>query len=148
MQTAKFVRGSGGQTEFVLRVKQAGNPNFRFLDPKDRLHLYFRWLVETNPQVSTLCMQLHCNISLGASCAPKSSNLESIFVCPISQTAVGRQLDVYLQAGCLPSVCPAQQAVASRCAWQLDRLLVSLKCLCQPSCCTTKVLALLICRTL
>ena len=59
MQTAKFVRGSGGQTEFVLRVKQAGNPNFKFLDPKDRLHSYFRWLVETNPQVSTLCMQLH-----------------------------------------------------------------------------------------
>lgn len=70
MQTAKFVRGSGGQTEFVLRVKQAGNPNFRFLDPEDRLHSYFRWLVETNPQVSTLCVHLHCNTNFSASCAP------------------------------------------------------------------------------
>lgn len=70
MQTAKFVRGSGGQTEFVLRVKQAGNANFRFLDPKDRLHSYFRWLVETNPQVSTLCVHLHCNTSLSASRVP------------------------------------------------------------------------------
>lgn len=44
-QTAKFVREVGGQTEFVLGVKQAANPAFAFLKTSDRLHLYFRWLV-------------------------------------------------------------------------------------------------------
>ena len=82
MQTAKFVRGSGGQTEFVLRVKQAENPNFRFLDPKDRLHAYFRWLVESNPQVSTLCMHLHCNIYLRAPRVPNRATLKACFACP------------------------------------------------------------------
>ena len=52
LQTAKFVRQAGGQTEFVLRVKQAGNPNFRFLEPNDQQHPYFRWLVATKPEVS------------------------------------------------------------------------------------------------
>ena len=83
MQTAKFVRGSGGQTEFVLRVKQAGNPNFRFLDPKDRLHSYFRWLVETNPQVSTFCLHLHSTSTLSASCDP-TEHLKECFASPVS----------------------------------------------------------------
>ena len=45
-QTAKFVREVGGQTEFVLGVKQAANPAFAFLKPSNRLHPYFRWLVK------------------------------------------------------------------------------------------------------
>lgn len=49
-QTAKFVREAGGQTEFVLSVRQAGNPNFCFLTPTDRLHPYYRWLVRVGPQ--------------------------------------------------------------------------------------------------
>lgn len=54
LQTAKFVRQAGGQTEFVLRVKQAANPNFKFLEPNDQQHAYFRWLVATKPEVSCL----------------------------------------------------------------------------------------------
>ncbi|DBA89641.1 TPA: hypothetical protein ACH3X2_004535 [Trebouxia sp. C0005] len=50
LQTAKFVRQAGGQTEFFLRVKQAANPNFNFLEPTDLQHPYFRWLVSTNPE--------------------------------------------------------------------------------------------------
>ena len=50
-QTAKFIREAGGQAEFVLSVRQAGNPNFAFLSRADRLHPYFRWLVRNNPQV-------------------------------------------------------------------------------------------------
>ncbi|KAL3159120.1 hypothetical protein ABBQ32_011114 [Trebouxia sp. C0010 RCD-2024] len=50
LQTAKFVRHAGGQTEFVLRVKQAANPNFKFLEPHDQQHPYFRWLVNTKPE--------------------------------------------------------------------------------------------------
>lgn len=50
LQTAKFVRQAGGQTEFVLRVKQAANPNFSFLEPNDLQHPYFRWLVSTKPE--------------------------------------------------------------------------------------------------
>ena len=53
LQTAKFVRQAGPQTEFVLRVKQAANPNFNFLEPDDHLHPYFRWLVATKPEVSS-----------------------------------------------------------------------------------------------
>lgn len=52
LQTAKYVRQSGGQTEFVLRVKQASNPNFQFLDPTSQQHAYFRWLVSTKPEVT------------------------------------------------------------------------------------------------
>ncbi|KAK9804424.1 hypothetical protein WJX72_011952 [[Myrmecia] bisecta] len=48
-QTANYVRESA-QIEFVLRVKQANNPNFGFLLPGDRLHPYFRWMVKENPQ--------------------------------------------------------------------------------------------------
>ena len=51
LQTAKFVQQAGGQTEFVLRVKQAANPNFSFLEPNDQQHPYFRWLVSTKPEV-------------------------------------------------------------------------------------------------
>ncbi|DBA94232.1 TPA: hypothetical protein ACH3X1_001855 [Trebouxia sp. C0004] len=50
LQTAKFVCQAGGQTEFVLRVKQAANPNFSFLEPNDLQHPYFRWLVLTKPE--------------------------------------------------------------------------------------------------
>ena len=52
-QTAKFVR-EAAQIEFVLRVKQASNPNFSFLLPQDRLHSYFRWLVNANPEGRSL----------------------------------------------------------------------------------------------
>lgn len=52
LQTAKYVRHSGGQTEFVLRVKQANNPNFEFLEPSSLHHAYFRWLVSTKPEVN------------------------------------------------------------------------------------------------
>ena len=68
LQTAKYVRQSGGQTEFVLRVKQANNPNFEFLEPNSSHHAYFRWLVSTKPEVnagrpfdpSQLCVILMC----------------------------------------------------------------------------------------
>jgi len=50
------VRQAGGQTEFVLRVKQAANPNFSFLEPKDQQHPYFRWLVSTKPEVMLLVL--------------------------------------------------------------------------------------------
>ncbi len=56
-QTAKFVREAGGQAEFVLSVRQAGNPNFGFLGRTHRLHRYFRWLVRYNPQVSMTYVQ-------------------------------------------------------------------------------------------
>eukprot|EP00884_Botryococcus_braunii_P022087 jgi/Botrbrau1/8562/Bobra.0359s0026.1 len=49
-QTAKFVRAAGHQSEFVLRVKHAHNPNFAFLLPSDPLHAYFQWLVKDDPQ--------------------------------------------------------------------------------------------------
>ena len=48
-QTAKFVRGAGKQSVFVLRVKQVGNPNFAFLDPGHPLHPYFQWLIDHPP---------------------------------------------------------------------------------------------------
>jgi hypothetical protein len=51
MQTAKFVRESGGHSELVLRVRQASNPNFAFLRPDDHRHPYFQWLVTADPQV-------------------------------------------------------------------------------------------------
>ncbi len=50
-KTAGFVRKGGGQMEVLLRVKQAGNPLFAFLTPGDRLHPFFRWLVQAKPQV-------------------------------------------------------------------------------------------------
>ncbi|CAL8465992.1 g5528 [Coccomyxa elongata] len=50
MQTAKFVRESGGHSELVLRVRQAANPNFAFLRPDDPRHAYFRWLVTADSQ--------------------------------------------------------------------------------------------------
>ncbi len=42
-QTADFVRGGGPQLEVLLRVKQAGNPAFAFLEPSDRLYPFYRW---------------------------------------------------------------------------------------------------------
>ena len=53
-QTAKFIREAGGQAEFVLSVRQAGNPNFGFLGRTHRLHRYFRWLVRDDPQASAI----------------------------------------------------------------------------------------------
>lgn len=44
------MREAGGQSEFVLSVRQAGNPNFRFLAPANRLHPYYRWLLRVGPQ--------------------------------------------------------------------------------------------------
>jgi hypothetical protein len=41
-QTAKFVRGKGIQVEVKLRVQQAGNPKFDFLNTQDRLYPYYR----------------------------------------------------------------------------------------------------------
>lgn len=49
-QTADFVREAGGQSEFRLGVAQAGNPNFAFLRPDDRLFPYYRWLLQANPR--------------------------------------------------------------------------------------------------
>jgi hypothetical protein len=68
LQTAKFVRQAGGQTEFVLRVKQAANPNFNFLEPSDLQHPYFRWLVSTKPEVQ-LC---HANLQITCFCRASS----------------------------------------------------------------------------
>jgi hypothetical protein len=48
-QTAKFVRGAGRQSVFVLRVKQVANPNFTFLMPGHPLHPYFEWLIDAGP---------------------------------------------------------------------------------------------------
>ena len=66
LQTAKYVRQSGGQTEFVLRVKQAYNPNFEFLDPKSLQHAYFRWLVATKPEVRPQALLSPCRSLLSA----------------------------------------------------------------------------------
>eukprot|EP00803_Ostreobium_quekettii_P001540 evm.model.scf_347.13 EVM.evm.TU.scf_347.13 scf_347:93991-97290(+) len=52
-QTANFVRDAGGQVEVVLRVKQANNPNFRFLMPDTPLFEYYRWVLENNPKKAT-----------------------------------------------------------------------------------------------
>jgi hypothetical protein len=41
-QTARFVRGKGIQVEVKLRVQQAGNPKFAFLNTQDRLYPYYR----------------------------------------------------------------------------------------------------------
>lgn len=57
VQTAKFVRESGGHSELVLRVRQAANPNFAFLRPDDLRHAYFRWLVTADPQVLDWCFR-------------------------------------------------------------------------------------------
>lgn len=74
-QTARFVRESGGHSELVLRVRQAQNPNFAFLRPDDRLHAYFRWLVQAAPQVgfthAPMCIQVH---TAGAFLADADSN--------------------------------------------------------------------------
>lgn len=45
-ETARFVREHGGQADFILRVKQASNPNFMFLRPDHVLYPYYRYLVE------------------------------------------------------------------------------------------------------
>lgn len=42
-QTAKFVRANGIQVEVKLRVQQAGNPKFDFLNTQDRLFPYYRY---------------------------------------------------------------------------------------------------------
>eukprot|EP00854_Cymbomonas_tetramitiformis_P005945 gene5945-7148_t len=50
-KTANFVRDHGGlQTEIVLRVKQASNPNFGFLFPDSELYPYFRFIIDQNPE--------------------------------------------------------------------------------------------------
>ena len=41
-QTADFVRRGGAQLEVLLRVKQAGDRRFTFLEPADRLHPFYR----------------------------------------------------------------------------------------------------------
>lgn len=45
-RTALFVSQHGGQSEIVLRVKQGDNPTFGFLMPDNKLHPYFRYLVD------------------------------------------------------------------------------------------------------
>ncbi|KAI3456904.1 hypothetical protein Pfo_013567 [Paulownia fortunei] len=45
-RTAMFVSKHGGQSEFILRLKQGDNPSFGFLMPGHHLHAYFRFLVE------------------------------------------------------------------------------------------------------
>jgi hypothetical protein len=51
VETARFVRSNGGQVEVLLRVKQAANPAFKFLEPGHVLHPYYRWVLDTDPQV-------------------------------------------------------------------------------------------------
>ncbi|GAX76469.1 hypothetical protein CEUSTIGMA_g3914.t1 [Chlamydomonas eustigma] len=50
VETARFVRTNGGQVEVLLRVKQAKNPAFKFLEPGHALHPYYRWVLDTDPQ--------------------------------------------------------------------------------------------------
>ncbi|KAJ4981730.1 hypothetical protein NE237_032567 [Protea cynaroides] len=45
-RTAIFVRKHGGQSEFVLNVKQRANRAFGFLMPDHHLHAYFKFLVD------------------------------------------------------------------------------------------------------
>ena len=40
-----LIKGAGGQMEVVLRVKQAANPDFGFLQPPHKLHPYYQWLL-------------------------------------------------------------------------------------------------------
>lgn len=54
VETARFVRHGGGQAEVLLRVRQASNPSFAFLSPASRLHAYYRWVVEKDPEVRLL----------------------------------------------------------------------------------------------
>lgn len=72
VQTAKFVKGAGRQSIFVLRVKQANNPNFMFLMPQDRLHPYFEWLLDADLQVAT---QALCSPLLTSTKAPGNLRL-------------------------------------------------------------------------
>lgn len=72
-QTAKFVREAGGQAEFVLSVRQAGNPNFDFLKPADRLFPYYRWLVGSNPQGNQPSADVAVQIPAVLVAAPSSS---------------------------------------------------------------------------
>ena len=44
--TAKFVSEHGGQSEFLLKVKQGDNPMFGFLNSDHHLHEYYRYLVQ------------------------------------------------------------------------------------------------------
>lgn len=53
-ETAKFLRINGGQVEVLLKVKQASNPNFGFLNHDHPLHPYYRWIVDANPRETTL----------------------------------------------------------------------------------------------
>lgn len=48
MQTAKFVRGAGKQSVFILRVKHGSNPKMAFLMPNHELHPYFQWAVDND----------------------------------------------------------------------------------------------------
>ena len=53
IETARFVRKGGGQVEVLLRVRQASNPTFSFLQPGDPGYPYYRWIVDANPEVCT-----------------------------------------------------------------------------------------------
>lgn len=44
-KTAKFIASHGNQMEIILKTKQSGNPLFNFLDYKDTLNPYFKFLV-------------------------------------------------------------------------------------------------------
>lgn len=60
-QTAKFVRGKGIQVEVKLRVQQAGNPKFDFLNTQDRLYPYYRCDHCTAGYRTSPC-SLHCTV--------------------------------------------------------------------------------------
>lgn len=45
-KTAKFIASHGSQMEIILKTKQSGNPLFNFLDYKDSLNPYFKFLVQ------------------------------------------------------------------------------------------------------
>lgn len=74
-ETASFVRSAGGQMEIVLRVRQGTTPQFSFLMPTDRLHPYYRWVLETDPQVSRSC---HANLYIHACCVYRTRSCDAI----------------------------------------------------------------------
>ena len=47
LKTSRFIRREGTKMEVVLRIKQAGNPNFNFLFAEDELYPLLRWLIDS-----------------------------------------------------------------------------------------------------
>jgi len=45
-KTAKFIASHGNQMEIILKTKQSGNPLFNFLEYRDNLNPYYKFLVQ------------------------------------------------------------------------------------------------------